>query len=277
MKIIRVFMAISVMASTAAQAASVIAIANQETPLPINAELGSIVQLPSAVKTVTPSQSFAIQDIGAGVAESGVKADVRTFLVKPIPGATSEAVTFVLANGRALALRFVPASGAEKFYDISHESSARRGRKGQFLEAEMAMMRAMLVDEGGGFAREIVDPSAENAKVSTDVAGLRFELARVYASSELTGYVLRVENRGASAVDLDPSTLAFARPNRAVLSQLDRTRLEPCPTLSAPSGCRTVLRMIVRGPKPATPLITTLGGATPPFAKGAQAMGGTKE
>jgi len=260
---------IGLVAPGAARASVVVAVQNQETPVAVNAELGSILQLPSPVRTITPSQHFSIQDVGSAMSEGG-KADVRTFHIKPVARATSEAVTFVLASGRALALRFIPTPNGDKFYDVQLDSSARRGRDAKFLSSEMAMMRAMLLDDAAGFARESLDE-----KVQTDFPELEFSVLRVYAASDLTGYVFRVLNKGSAALDLNMSALAFSRPNRAALSQADKQHLEPCPLIgSAVPACQTAIRLVVRGPKPAQPMLGTLGHSTPPFAKSGASIGG---
>ncbi len=252
---------IAIFAASTGHAAVVVAVQNQETVVPVNAELGSILQLPSPVKTVTPSQYFSIQNVGGG--ESSGQMDVRTFHIKPVPGAMSEGVTFVLANGKALALRLMPTPSGEKFYDLQLDPLSRKGRDTKFLSAEMTMMRAMLTDELGGFAREVVD-----LKVATEFPDLEFKLARIYGASDLTGYVFKVRNTGSEALDLNLSSLVFGRPNRAVLAQADRARLEPCPALGTdPDGCQAAVRMVVRGAKTAQPALGALPNAVPPFAK----------
>lgn len=269
-----VFCLLTVMVTTSAQAASVIAVQNQDTQVVVNLDLGSILQLPAPVRTVTPSQYFQIQDIGAAPSDSPAlaeKGDVRTFLVRPIAGAQPESVTFVLASGRALALRLIPSVVGEKFYDIQLDAAARHTRDGKFLGSEMGMMRAMLVDEGGGFAREIMDE-----KIDTEFPDLEFRLARIYATGGLTGYVFRVSNRTMRPLELNLSSLAFSRPNRAVVVQADRVHLEACPLIaSATPACQTAIRLVVRGPKAPQPLLGQLGSTVPPFARpGSSPVGG---
>ena len=254
-------MAIGLAVSAAARGAVVIAVPNQETQIAVNAELGSILQLPSPVKTITPSQYFSIQDVGAAT-EGGSKTDVRAFQVKPVLGAQSESVTFVLASGRALALRLMVTPGGEKFYDIQVDALTRR-HGSKFLGAEMAMMRSMLVDEVGGFARELTDE-----KVDTEFPDLVFRLSRVYAATDLVGYVFKVKNTGRDALDLNLSALALGRPSRAALAQSDKLHLEACPLLGAPTdACQTAVRLVIRGPKPVRPVLGALGSGAPPFAK----------
>ena len=70
--------------TSSASAASVVAVQNQEVLVPVNAELGSVLQFSSAVKTVTPAKSFAVSDLAGEATSTGQKTDVRTFQVKPI-------------------------------------------------------------------------------------------------------------------------------------------------------------------------------------------------
>ena len=253
-----------------AHGAILVAVTNQDTPVTINAVLGTILQLPGAVRTITPSQYFLVQDIGGGSREAGVKADIKTFHVKPIPGARAENVTFVLASGQALSLKFIPTAGGEKFYDVQIDS-ARKLKSGKFLSAEMTMMRAMLVDEPGGFGRQIV-----TEKVKTEFGDLEFSLARIYGATDLTGYVFKVTNQSREPLDLNLSALGFGRPNRLVLSQSDRAQLEPCPSIGISPACQTIVRLVIRGPKPAQLLVGENPGATAPFLKRGAALGGDK-
>lgn len=244
-----------------AEAASVVALPNQELPLGIHASLGSIIQLPTPVKTVTPAQYFVIQELGGGESKS----DVRTLHIKPVSGAGSEVITLVLASGRAVALKLMATPGGEKYYEVGLQTAAPRSRDAKFLSNELAMMRAMLLDESGGFARERI---AEGGQVATIDDGVELTLARIYAAADLTGYVFTVENRSGAALDLKLPTLSMPKPQRLVLAQVDGLRLEACPTLAAPtSACQTALRLVVRGPKPERPLVSGLANKTPPFTK----------
>lgn len=260
----RYFWILILLKASLANAANLVAVEGQETFVAINSELGSIVELPAPVKTVTPSKFFVLQDLASGT--GGAKADVRTFLIKPVAQAAAELLTFVLANGRAISLKLLPATAADKYHSITLD--ARRPVHGaKFLSAEMAMMRAMLVDEGGGFAREVLQEGDQRTKVQVEFDGLEFSLARIYAAADLTGYVFIVKNRSAQALHLNLSSLAFARPNRAVLAQLDQAELSSCPILASSSACQTALRLVVKGPKLPEPVLTTIAPSAAPFAQ----------
>lgn len=256
--------------SLPAEAAVLVALQNQEVAAPVNAELGTILELPAAVKTVTPSKFFTITDLGGDVAANGgARADVRTFQVRPVKGARPESVTFVLAGGKSIALRLTAASGAEKFYEVHLEG--KRGAFAQkFLGNEMALMRAMLLDENGGFVREIVDTKVSGAKFED----LEFTLARIYSATDLTGYVFRVRNKGKSVARVAPSGLALGKPNRAILAQSDKDRIEPCPLFKTTPECVTAIRLVVRGAKEKEPVLGALPNATAPFVKVGSALEG---
>ena len=251
-----------------ARGAILVAIANQDTPVTVNAVLGTILQLPGAVRTVTPSQYFLVQDIGGGSREAGVKADIKTFHVKPVPGARTENVTFVLASGQALSLKFIPTAGGEKFYDVQIDA-ARKLKGGKFLGPEMTMMRAMLIDEPGGFSRHILV-----AKVKTEFQDLEFSLARIYGATDLTGYVFKVTNQSREPLDLNLSALGFGRPSRLILAQSDQPRLEPCPFIGTSPACQTIVRLVAGGPKPAQPVVGQNPSSQAPFLKRAQSERG---
>lgn len=258
-----------------AQAATMVAFEHQETVVVINSEVGSLIDLPAPVKTVTPAKFFVLQEAAAaatGATAATPSSDVRTFLVKPVPQAEAEVVTFVLASGQALALKFMPAATADKYYAIVFDVK-RRSPLSKFLGPELAMLRAMLLDEAGGFAREVIADNDPRAELKVDFAPLEFRLARIYATADQTGYVFVVRNRGGQVSRLQLSSLAFAKPNRAVLAQVDKTELTPCPLLGVGPDCQTALRLIVRGPKAAQPLLMNIGPSQPPFVQSAAGEG----
>lgn len=259
--------------SGVAQAGILVALQNQEVAVPVNAELGSILELPGAVKTVTPSKFFTITDLGGDAVANGAgRTDVRTFQVKPVKGARPESVTFVLAGGKSLALKLTPATGAEKFYEV-HLEGKRASIAQKFLGSEIALMRAMLVDENGGYVREVVDQKVSASKFD----GMDFTLARIYSAENLTGYVFRVRNKGKAATLVNPSALGLGKPNRAILAQADKERIEPCPFLRTKPECIVAIRLVVRGQKLLEPTLGALPNGTPPFVKaGALSEGGAQ-
>ena len=241
-----------------------VAVQNQETTTPINGELGSILQLPDPVKTVTPSRYFKIRDISGGL--EGGRTDVRTFHVVPVAGAKPEPVTFVLASGKALALKLIPTPGADKFLDIELDATSKKSREGKFLAPEMQMMRAMILGETAGFSTESTDQ-----KIDAPFESLDLTLTRVYMGEGLTGYVFKLQNKTGQPLTLHLSSLGFGEPNRAILSQADRHELAPCPLLSKGADCETTLRLVVRGPRDSAPVLLQKGGGIPPFVKKADA------
>lgn len=243
-----------------AYAAIVVAVPHQETVTPINGELGSILQLPSPVKTVTPSRYFKIRDVAN--APDGSRTDVRTFHVTPVGGARPEPVTFVLASGKALALKLIPTPGADKFLNIEFDASVKKGRESGFLAPEMQMMRAMLLGETGGYSAEISDQ-----KIDSPFEALHLTLSRVYAAEGFTGYVFRVQNKTPSSISLHLSSLGLGEPNRAVLSQADRWELVPCALLAKVPECETTLRLVVRGGKEPAPMLLQKAMNAPPFVR----------
>ncbi len=245
--IVVIFSMLVLLQSGIAKSAVLVALPNQDTPVTINATLGTIVQLPGAVKTITPSQYFVIQDVG---------------------GATSESVTVVMAGGQALNLKLIPVVGGEKFYDIQIDPG-KKLRNGKFLTTELMMMRAMLVDEPGGFSRQVLEEP-----IATEFSDLEFSLVRVYTSSDLTGYVFRVTNGIWNRVDLNLSSLAFGRPNRSILAQTDKSSLDSCSLLEKLPSCQTVIRLVVRGAKPLKPTLGQNPNAVPPFVKKLEALSG---
>jgi hypothetical protein len=255
---------------SSASAASVVAVQNQEVVVPVNGELGSVLQFSSAVKTVTPAKSFAVSDLGTEGNSTGQKTDVRTFQVKPVEAGANESVTFVLAGGRSVSLRLVATPNAEKFYDVS--LAVKRTKLGtKFLASELEMMRSMIADESGGFAREVLD-----TKVNAEVGKLDVRLVRVYSAPELTGYVFSVANAGGKSMNVDLSTFAVGEPNRAVLASVNRPRLESCPLLGTNPKCTATLHFVVRGVREVAPVLT-LTGKPAPYVKSESALQGGEQ
>jgi hypothetical protein len=245
---------------THAQGAILVAVQHQETTTPINGELGSILQLPDPVKTVTPSRYFKIRDISGG--PDGGRTNVRTFHVVPVAGAKPEPVTFVLASGKALALKLIPTPGADKFLDIELDATSKKSREGKFLAPEMQMMRAMILGETAGFSTESTDQ-----KIDAPFDSLNVTLTRVYMGEGLTGYVFKLQNTTGQPLTLHLSSLGLGEPNRAILSQADRHELAPCPLLSKGADCETTLRLVVGGPRQPVPVLVQKGAGIPPFLK----------
>ena len=257
------YLMLLLLSGPSAKAGTIMALEHQDNPVPINTELGTIVELPGAVKTVTPSRWFQIKEIGE-------RTDVRTFQIKPVARAQPESVTFVMSSGKALAFKLTPASGADKF--ISVESVPKKSRDGRFLNPELLLMKAMLRGESQGYRKE-----PGRGSVDSPLESLKFELLSVYGGENLTGYVFSVKNKGPEPFNLHLSTLGFGNPNRAVLSQADSYGLKSCPLLQQDKDCTTLLRMVVRGPKEENPSLISTGVGAPPFAKPGLLGGGVHE
>ncbi len=254
--------------ASVAEAGILVGLPNQEVAAPVNAELGSILELPNPVKTVTPSKYFVITSLGM----QG-QGDARTFQIKPTKGARPESVTFVLAGGKSLALKLTPAVGADKFYQVSIESK-RAVNAQKFLSQELALMKAMLLDDSTGYVREVVDTKVTSIKFDD----LDFRLTRTFSAENLTGYVIRARNKGKVQLKIHPSGLAIGKPNRAIIAQADKDSIEPCPFLRTKPECTVTLRLIVRGAKAPEPVLGSLTNTIPPFVKaGTVVEGGSHE
>lgn len=253
-------MGVASVASVSAQAAVIVAAGNQEVLVPVNAELGAVLQFSLPVKTVTPAKNFSVTDLGSEVTATGAKSDVRTFQVKPAMAGASENVTFVLAGGRTVNMRLVATQGGEKFFDVALEAK-RALVATKFLSAELELMRAMIGDELGGFSREVMD-----TKVSADVGKLDVRLTRTYASADFTGYVFKIANEGSATLDVSASEFAIGKPNRAVMTHVSKSKLESCPMFSVKPNCTAMVHVVVRGMKE-SPAALALSLKPAPFVK----------
>lgn len=224
-----------------AHAGTITVLQNQEAIVSVNEELGSIIQLPSAVSTITASKYFHITDVGAPFdPASGAKVDVRTFQIKPIPNSNSEKVTFILANGKSVSFKFIPAKDGDKFYDIRFEQPKKISKI--FFSQEMLMLKSMILNEGNGYIRDVI-----NENITTEFEGLKFKLIRIYGSDAFTGYVFEITNDGHEKKQINLSQISFGFPNQAIMAHVDREELNTCPLLSTIPDCITRLQVVMRG------------------------------
>lgn len=247
-----------------ANAAVVSAIPNQEIAVPVNSEMGAVVQFTHPIKTVTPSKHFSISDFSAGVSPTGQKMDVRSFMVKPALENASESLTFVLAGGKAAVLRFIATSGGEKFVEVQINASEKK-TKGKFLSQELNLMRSMLKDETGSFARELRNVSLESAIPRTHA-----RLLRVYRGDGITGFILNLENHGKSDLVIEPSMLSFGNGSALLLlSHISKSKISPCPIMNSDATCSATVRVVVRGSAESLPALDVQ-----PFVKSNASLGG---
>ena len=242
--------------SQSAVAAVLPVVPHQETVAPVNSEVGTVLQFSLPVKTVTAAKMFGISEFSTAVNPAGQKADVRSFVVRPAVNTANESVTFVLANGKPIVLRFVASAAADKFVDVQ-VNAPTKAAKGGFLSKELALMRAMLLDEAGNYSREVRRTQVESAIPRTQA-----QLVRVYRGDALTGYVFNIENHSKKDLVLEPSMLALGSGVVPVLSHLSKSKISPCPIMNTDASCTATVRFVVRGSADAAP---TLG--VQPFVK----------
>jgi hypothetical protein len=237
-------------AETSAQAGVVIVPPGEDVKIPIASKTGSLVQLPSSVKAVTPSQFFEIVDVASEVdSATGAKVDVKLFQVRQLPGAQPEIVSFVLGDGRTIKVQLIASENADKHYDLVFPTDARKLRHPKFLQAEISLMYAMVRDEGGLFARQTVDSSVSLTGLDKSSATLK----RIFAGNGLTGYVFELRNKSSSVMQVDVSRIGFgtalSNGSRVALVHADKDRLEHCGLFASPE-CKTLLFVVARSEFP---------------------------
>lgn len=201
---------------------------------------GTLVQLPQFVEVVAPTP---LEVTPTGAPERGVKhLQVRS----RGPLTTPETVTFVLADGRAVALRFVPGKASDGFVDVRFPSPPpARDLRSAWLAPEREVLAAMLRDDTS--TGRTVNEEVEYAEYPE----LTFRLLRVHQGTEgVVGYTFELVNQLEVPLTLHPEVLSVGWPNRAALVQTDHDELVPCSKAPAwapgrPS-CRTALRLVVR-------------------------------
>ena len=244
--------------------ASVIIVPSEgEVKIPIDSDTGSLLQLPGSVKTITPSRYFHISDVASDVdAVTGTKMDVRLFQVRPLSGSRTdtrsethaethaetraEYVTFVLGNGRTVKTQLIPSEAAEKHYDLVFPNDSKKVKHTKFLQAEIALMSAMIRDEGGDFARQVKDSSV----AISGFDGASAKLVRIFAGNGLTGYTFEIRNKSTEAMGVDVSRLSLGNENssgeKAILLHAEKEKLESCGLISKPE-CKARIFVVARG------------------------------
>ncbi len=261
---------VGVFLPSASLAGVIIIPADDDVKIPVDKQTGSLLQLPSSVKTVTPSAHFEISDVGSDVdAVSGGKVDVRLFSVRALSGARSERVTFVLGSGRAVRVRLVPADDAEAHYDLVIPSESKKRKDPRFLQNEMALMKAMIRDEAGDFVRQVTSETV----ALVGIEGMKATLVRVYASAGVVGYAFEIKNRSGEGVTLAPQALSVGAHGRAVLSHADRESLESCRLISKPA-CTARVLVVERGEVSEPRGLTSNPASSMPFMRPETAVGG---
>ena len=254
-------------ASPSLAKAGILIIPSQDTlSIPIEKVTGSLVQLPSAVKTITATKSFEISDVASDMhAGTGAKVDVRLFVVKALPGAKSERVTFVLGTGKAVSVRFIAADDADNHYDLVFAGEPKKRREARFLRTEVDLMKALIRDEAGDAARQVTD---ERVKL-TGLNGIRATLTRIFASQGLVGYAFELRNKSSTPLTIDIPALSLGAPGRAVLIHVDKQTLESCGFVSTP-GCKTRLLIVARGDVQESRALSVRTSGEMPFVRGGE-------
>jgi hypothetical protein len=210
-------------------------IVTDEVTLAVDKVKGALVQLPFAVKTLTPSRHFEISPAGG---EGQI--DVRLFQVRPLPGARQERVTFVLGNGKSVSLRLVTSDDSDGFYDLLMPSEKPKERNAKFLSTEIGLMKAMIKDEGGQYARQVKDEKV----LLKNLGDFEARLVRLFASQGAFGFVFEIENDTDQEKRVPVTTLKVG--TRTVLVYAEKDSLPPC-KLFEKAACRTRVFVVTRG------------------------------
>jgi hypothetical protein len=241
----------------------------QTVSVPLNLEVGTVLQLPSPIQLVTPTAHVLLErvDDSAPVPKGGPPPAPRPVqhLRARVPDGTApvaELVTIVLADGAAVPIRFVPTPGADPFADLQRPKAKEEGVFGQggFLTAERELMLAMLKDEP--YRREAVDEEM----LYEQYPELAWHLRRRFRGDGVTGYVFVLTNTTKKdTLRLDAAVLAVDQPNRAMLVQMDDEVLSPCGRKGEGGPCQTVLRLVVV--EPGAPVLSAPALQRMPFVR----------
>lgn len=191
--------------------------------------LPTILRFESKVRTISNAENFDIKPANQEVPDYAV-------LVVTARSTSSEGtVIFILSDGEVARLRFrtMPARTSktiDTFYDLrpvdTPLSSPEPGKRSEDAAdgGRMALMRAMILGEPilGYVPRNPAKP------MKTGDDGIEVTLERVYAGSDLNGYVFRIENKTTDkSYTVDIRKLRLGRPNLALLAHIDTSTIEP--------------------------------------------------
>ena len=166
-------------------------------------------------------------------------------------------------------VRLVPADEADSHYDLVLPSESKKRKDPRFLQNEMALMKAMIRDEAGEFARQVTRESV----ALVGVEGMKATLVRIYASAGVVGYAFEIKNRSGESVTLAPQALSVGAHGRAVLSYADRESLESC-RLSSKPACTARVLVVARGEVSEPRGLSSNPASSMPFMRPESAVGG---
>lgn len=202
----------------------------------------TILRFPEEVKTVSQASRFEI-----GPADEN-NPDYSVLSVSPRFPKGSNKVTFILADGSALATELVVVPGnlpekTDSFYDFKKKESLielpgsdQRGANLTELELMKAMIRWDTTVVGYN-ARSLI------RTVRSVPDDLSAKLVRVYTGPRYNGYVFKIKNESKKkSYVIDVRSLVLGRPNQAVLSQVDAALLKP----AGHEDSETYLRIVAR-------------------------------
>lgn len=167
--------------------------------------------------------------------------------VKPRSTGVSDTVNFLLVDGTVVRLRFIPVTGqasdqVEMFYELKKRPATTGAKTARDVlpaasengsdendegSSKMELMKALIL----GTKIRGYQIKSVGKRLSTGLVGVDAELVRVYAGKDLNGYVFKLTNKASqSKYEIDIRRLKIGEPNLALMSQVDRSIIEPEPT-----------------------------------------------
>lgn len=164
--------------------------------------------------------------------------------VKPRSTTASDTVNFLLVDGTVVRLRFVPVTGkaaesVEMFYELKRRKEPLGSKIARDVFPDQFGTPEVDAGDGGGKI-ELMKALILGTKVrgyqirdvgkalKTGLKGVNAELVRVYAGKDLNGYVFKIVNTASqSKYEIDIRRLKIGNPDLALMSQVDRSVIEP--------------------------------------------------
>lgn len=200
----------------------------------------TLIRFPSEVKTISQSRKFEI------IPASTDEPNYALLSVTPRSSDAKDSVVFVLADGSVIKTKLVtvPKAIAEKtdsIYELKSKETLveRDDSQGAPALSEVELMKAMIRgDQVSGY-----ELKGTRNELTPGFRGLKTTLVRVYTGSQFNGYIFELQNlTKTQKLFINIQNLVLGDPNVAVLSNIDRSTLDP----GDGARTRTLLRIVAK-------------------------------
>ena len=237
---------ISILVPLTSLSEEVIAHKGETLTLPINSNLGTLLEFPVPLKLIPSSSKYSLRAVTTEIdPESKRPININIVNVKPLKKYSNEKIPFLLSNGRTIYIRLISRNGANRHYKIKFLKRNRSNLQ-SFLHNEIKLMKQMILDNPGkGFSRQVVNRRLYVGKLK----GLDIRLRRKFKGQGLTGFTFILRNTSKSKKTIIPKKYRYGKNINSILFHGDHYELSSCKEAKKKNGhCVTALRIVFREP-----------------------------